>query len=134
VKKRQQHTHELNTILSQTVLERRLVATEITCPELETFLHERTIMFAEREPEEMEEKTHLSKEREEEKVSDKSCCLKVDQDIRSLFVAAITFEDHADLQDKYESISHTASQKLAALAVELTAHERQVESPLTLYR
>ena len=42
--KRQQHAHELNTTLSQTVLERRLVETEITCIELETFLHERTIM------------------------------------------------------------------------------------------
>jgi len=132
--KRQQHTHELNTILSQTVLERRLVATEITCLELETFLRERTIMFAEREPEEMEEKKHLSKEREEENVNDKSCRLKVDQDIRSLFATAITFEDHAYLQDKCESISHTASQKLAAPAAELTASERQVESPLTPYR
>jgi hypothetical protein len=89
--KRQQHTHELNTTLSQTVLERRLVAKEITCLELERFLRERTIMFAEREPEEMEEMKHLSKEREEENMIDTSCRPKVDQDIRSLFAAAITF-------------------------------------------
>ena len=37
-------------------------------------------------------------------------------------------EDHADLQDKYDSISHTTTQKLAAQAAELMARERQVES------
>lgn len=37
-------------------------------------------------------------------------------------------EDHADLQDKYTSLSHTTAQKLAAQAAELTARERQVES------
>ncbi len=77
---------------------------------------------------------HLSKEREDEKVSDKSCRLKVDQDICSLFAAAITFEeDHANLQGKYDSISHTTSQKLAAPAAEPIACERQIKSssPLT---
>lgn len=37
-------------------------------------------------------------------------------------------EDHADLQDKYDSLSHTTTQKLAAQAAELTARERQVGS------
>ncbi len=37
-------------------------------------------------------------------------------------------EDHADLQDKYDSLSHSTTQKLAAQAAELTARERQVES------
>ena len=37
-------------------------------------------------------------------------------------------EDHGDLQDKYNSLSHTTTQKLAAQAAELTARERQVGS------
>lgn len=37
-------------------------------------------------------------------------------------------EDHADLQDKYDSLSHTTTQKLAVQAAELTARERQVDS------
>ena len=37
-------------------------------------------------------------------------------------------EDHADLQDKYDALSHTTTQKLATQAAELTARERQVES------
>jgi mitotic spindle assembly checkpoint protein MAD1 len=37
-------------------------------------------------------------------------------------------EDHADLQDKYDSHSHTTTQKLAAQSAQLTARERQVES------
>jgi hypothetical protein len=40
-------------------------------------------------------------------------------------------EDHADLQDKYDALSHTTSQKLANQAAELTAHERRVESLTT---
>ena len=36
-------------------------------------------------------------------------------------------EDHAYLPDKYDALSHTTSQKLAARAAELTVHERQVE-------
>jgi hypothetical protein len=68
-------------------------------------------------------------------VSDKSSRLKVDQDSRSLFAEAITFEeDQADLQDKYDLIFHTTSQKLAAPAAELTSCERQVESSLTPHR
>jgi len=37
-------------------------------------------------------------------------------------------EDHADLQDKYDALSHTTSQKLATQTAELTAREHQVES------
>jgi mitotic spindle assembly checkpoint protein MAD1 len=37
-------------------------------------------------------------------------------------------EGHADLQDKYDSLTHTTTQKLAAQAAELTARERQVDS------
>ena len=38
-------------------------------------------------------------------------------------------EDHyADLQHKYDALSHTTSQKLAAQAAEPTAREHQVES------
>ena len=37
-------------------------------------------------------------------------------------------EDHAHLPDKYNTLSHTTSQKLAARAAELTARERHVES------
>ena len=40
-------------------------------------------------------------------------------------------EDHADLQDKFDALSHTTSQKLAIQAAELTARERQVESLTT---
>ena len=37
-------------------------------------------------------------------------------------------EDHADLQDKYDTLSHTTTQKSATQSAELTARERQVES------
>jgi len=37
-------------------------------------------------------------------------------------------EDHAYLSDKYNTLYHTTSQKLAARAAELTACERPVES------
>jgi mitotic spindle assembly checkpoint protein MAD1 len=37
-------------------------------------------------------------------------------------------EDHADLQDKYDSLSHTTTKRLASQSAELTARERQVES------
>lgn len=55
--------------------------------------------------------------------------MKLEQDIRSLRSALNTLqEDHADLQDKYDSLSHTTTQKLAVQAAELMARERQVES------
>jgi mitotic spindle assembly checkpoint protein MAD1 len=51
------------------------------------------------------------------------------QDVRSLRSALSTLqEDHADLKDTYDALSHTTTQKLAAQAAELTARERQVES------
>jgi mitotic spindle assembly checkpoint protein MAD1 len=54
---------------------------------------------------------------------------KTDQDIRSLRSALSTLqEDHVDLQDKFDALSHTTSQKLAAQAAGLTAYECQVES------
>jgi hypothetical protein len=37
-------------------------------------------------------------------------------------------EDHTYLSDKYNTLYHTTSQKLAARATELTTCERQVES------
>ena len=43
-------------------------------------------------------------------------------------------EDHADLKDKYDALSHTTTQKLAAQAAELTARERQAESLSTELR
>ncbi|KAH9981796.1 spindle assembly checkpoint component Mad1 [Russula compacta] len=130
--KRQQRTHALNTTLSQAALERKLAAAETTRMQLETRLRERDTKIerleadrrwlAEREQEEREEKERVSKEREEEKI-------KVDQDVRSLRSALSTLqEDHADLQDKYDSLSRTTSQTLAAQAAELTAAQRQVES------
>jgi mitotic spindle assembly checkpoint protein MAD1 len=43
-------------------------------------------------------------------------------------------EDHADLKDKYDALSHSTTQKLAAQAAELTARERQAESLSTELR
>ena len=40
-------------------------------------------------------------------------------------------EDHADLQDKYDALSHTTSQKLATQAAELARRSHQVESLTT---
>jgi mitotic spindle assembly checkpoint protein MAD1 len=37
-------------------------------------------------------------------------------------------EEHSDLQDKYDALSHATSQKLATQAAELTSRERQVDS------
>ncbi|KAN0114199.1 Spindle assembly checkpoint component Mad1 [Russula decolorans] len=130
--KRQQRAHTLNATLSQAAVERRLAAAETTRIQLETRLRERDSeierldadrqWLAEREQEEREEKERVSKEREEEKI-------KLEQDIRSLRSALSTLQEgHADLQDKYDSISHTTAQKLSAQAAELTARERQVES------
>jgi mitotic spindle assembly checkpoint protein MAD1 len=54
---------------------------------------------------------------------------KADQEIRSLRSALNALqEDHADLKDKFDSLSHTTSQKLAAQAADLTGREHQVES------
>ncbi|KAH9987053.1 spindle assembly checkpoint component Mad1 [Russula vinacea] len=79
-------------------------------------------LLAEREQEERGEKERVSKEHEEEKI-------KAEQDIRALRSALSTLqEDHADLNDKYDALSHATTQKLAAQAAELTARERQVES------
>jgi mitotic spindle assembly checkpoint protein MAD1 len=100
-------------------------------------------LLAEREQEERVEKERVSKEHDEEKVSGhtityhftmhilgQSCDqIKAEQDIRSLRSALSTLqEDHADLNDKYDALSHTTTQKLAAQAADLTARERQVES------
>jgi hypothetical protein len=40
----------------------------------------------------------------------------------------VEYEDRADLQDKCDTILHTSSPKLTALATELTTREQQVES------
>ncbi|KAH9979345.1 hypothetical protein BGW80DRAFT_1455049 [Lactifluus volemus] len=130
--KRQQRTQALNTTLSQAALERKLAAAETTRIQLETHLRERDAiierleadrrLLSDREQEEREEKERVTKEREEEKT-------KADQDIRSLRSALNTLrEDHADLQDKHDSLSHSTTQRLAAQAAELTAYERQVDS------
>ncbi|KAH9957583.1 hypothetical protein BC827DRAFT_1224448 [Russula dissimulans] len=130
--KRQQRAHALNTTLSQAAIERRLAAAETTRMQLETRLRERETTIerleadrrwlAGREQEEKEEKERVSKEHEEQKT-------KADQDIRSLRSALGTLqEEHADLQDKYDALSHTTSQKLATQAAELTSRERQVDA------
>lgn len=148
--KRQQRTQALNTTLSQAATERKLAAAETTRIQLETRLRERDTIIerleadrrwlAEREQEEREEKERISSEREEEKVRGMAVIsllltrpyvvqTKADQDVRSLRSALNTLtEDHADLQDKYDALSHSTSQKLAAQAAQLTAHEHQVES------
>jgi seryl-tRNA synthetase len=57
---------------------------------------------------------------------------KANQEIRSLRTALNALqEDHTDLQDKFNTLSHTTSQKLAAQAADLTGHEHQVESLTT---
>jgi seryl-tRNA synthetase len=54
---------------------------------------------------------------------------KANQEICSLHTALNALqEDHANLQDKFNTLSHTTSQKLAAQAMDLTGHEHQVES------
>ncbi|KAI0294902.1 mitotic checkpoint protein-domain-containing protein [Multifurca ochricompacta] len=130
--KRQQRAQTLNTTLSQAALERKLAAAETTRVQLETRLRERDTAIerleadrrwlAEREQEEREEKDRVSKELEEEKT-------KADHDIRSLRSSlSILQEDHVDLQDKYDSLSHSTSQKIATQAAELTSLSHQVES------
>jgi len=96
--------------------------------------------LAEREQEEREETERVLKERDQEKVSGQishrpllqplaSTKTKADQDIRSLRSALGTLqEEHADLQDKHDALSHATSQKLATQAAELSSRERQVDS------
>jgi seryl-tRNA synthetase len=53
---------------------------------------------------------------------------KADKEICSLCTALNALqEDHANLQDKFNTLSHTTSQKLATQAVDLNRHEHQVE-------
>ncbi|KAI9510349.1 MAD-domain-containing protein [Russula earlei] len=130
--KRQQRAHALNTTLSQAALERKLASAETTRLQLETRLRERDTTIerleadrrwlSEREQEEREEKVRISKEREEEKA-------KAEQDIRSLRSSLSTLQEEcADLQDKYDALSHSTSQRLAAQFAELASRESQVES------
>ncbi|KAH9165006.1 MAD-domain-containing protein [Lactarius sanguifluus] len=120
--KRQQRTQALNTTLSQAALERKFAASATNRVQLETRLRERDAAIERLEADQREEKERVSKECKDEKT-------KADQDVPSLRseLSALK-EDHADLQDQLDALSHTTSQQLAAQAAELTSRERQVDS------